>query len=58
MNDFVSRLCDERHERIDRRLELLEASVERLRFWLVSSLTALCLNLVGVLLLIMRTFKN
>jgi len=53
---FNSRLCNERHERIDKRLELLENSVERMKFWLVSTLTALCLNLIGVLALLIKSF--
>jgi len=57
MDNYISKLCNERHERIDKRLEILEHTVEKLRFWLISSLTALCLNLIGILALLIKSFK-
>ena len=57
MGNYISELCNERHERIDKRLEILEHTVENLRFWLISSLTALCLNLIGIVALLVKSFK-
>ena len=53
---FVAKLCNERHEAINRRLDMLEKSHEDINKWLVASLTALCLNLLGMIMLLVRSF--
>jgi hypothetical protein len=55
MTDYSSILCNERHDRIDSRLLMLEASMKTIQTWLAGVLSALCLNLIGVIVLLLRT---
>jgi len=52
-NDYInSKLCNERHTRIDTRLGILENKMEKIESRLTASLTALVLNLVGVIVIL------
>lgn len=45
---FDTRLCEEKHKDINRRLENVEGIVDKMRNWAITGLAALCLNLLGV----------
>ncbi len=57
MAQISIKLCDERHATIEKRLTSLENLVDKFSLWLVGTLTALCLNLIGVIALLIRTTK-
>ena len=50
-----SKLCNERHTRIDTRLEITEKKMEKIESRLIVALTTLVLNLVGVIVILTLT---
>ena len=54
-NGYISKLCDERHTHIDQTLGGLDERIKKVENRFIAILTALCLNLLGVLILVFRT---
>ena len=53
-----SKLCNERHARIDVRLEIVEKKMDKIDSRLIVALTTLVLNLVGIIVIVALTVSK
>jgi hypothetical protein len=56
MMETNNKLCNERHGRIDKRLEILEGRWDKMQNLLVGTLVAVICNLIGLVILIFSKF--
>lgn len=53
-DEYNGRLCNERHDVVNARLKHLEEFMDKMRNWVIASLTALALNLLGIGILLIK----